>query len=155
VNSRLLALVALVAIAGCQSGPPAIAWNSDGCDFCRMTISDRQYAAAATTATGRTVKFDAIECLAGWTAAQTSAPKAIWVTDAEAPGSLIPVESARFFRAASGRSPMGKGFVAVAATRDMQAMAAVYGDGPFTWAAVRDTLQHAATSPARPTAGGQ
>jgi copper chaperone NosL len=151
---RSLLVAALVMLAACHAGPPEIAWNRDACDFCRMTISDRQYAAAATTSGGRSVKFDAIECLAGWVAAQPSPPRAIWVTDAEAPGTLIAVENARFFRAASGRSPMGKGFIAVAASRDPGPLAATYGSGPLSWSQVRDLVAREGATPAHAGAGG-
>jgi copper chaperone NosL len=140
VTIRSLLVSGFVALAACRGGPPSIAWNGDACDFCRMTISDRRYAAAATTATGRTVRFDAVECLAGWTITQPKPPRQIWVTDAERPGTLIAVDDARFFRASSGRSPMGKGFIAVAATTDSAMMAAKYGAGPFTWDQVRATI---------------
>lgn len=153
MTRRALVVAALViagGLAGCGGGPPAIAWNADACDFCRMTISERRFAAAATTATGRTVRFDAIECLAGWVIAQPEGPRAIWVTDAEVPGTLIPVDDARFFRAAAGRSPMGKGFIAVAASRDLPLMAAKYGEGPLTWDQIRVIVQREGATPAQP-----
>lgn len=146
----IAALFATSGVVGCGSGSPAIAWNADACDFCRMTISDRRYAAAATTATGRTVRFDAIECLAGWVIAQPKGPRAIWVTDAEVPGTLVPVGDARFFRTAAGRSPMGKGFIAVAATGDLQMMAAKYGEGPLTWDQVRVLVASEGVTPTHP-----
>ena len=147
---ELLASVLVIAagLTGCGGGPPEIAWNSETCDFCRMTISERRFAAAATTATGRTVRFDAIECLAGWVLAQPQGPRAIWVTDAERPGTLIPVDNARFFRLASGHSPMGKGFIAVAATRDLPLMAAKYGEGPLTWDQIRVIVRREGATPA-------
>lgn len=143
----------VVALFGCHGGPPDISWNADTCDFCRMTISERRFAAAATTATGRTVRFDAIECLTGWVMAQPQGPRAIWVTDAEAPGTLIPVDNARFFRLASGHSPMGKGFIAVAATRDLPLLAAKYGEGPLTWDQIRVIVKREGAIPAHPAGG--
>lgn len=151
---RSLVAAVLVALAACHAGPPEIVWNGDACDFCRMTISDRQYAAAATTAAGRTVKFDAIECLAGWTEAQPAPPRAIWVTDAAVPGTLIAVENARFFRAASGRSPMGKGFIAVATSHDLGTLAATYNSGPFTWSQVRQLVAQEGATPTHAGTGG-
>ena len=147
------AMMSVAWLAGCGGGPPEIAWNTDACDFCRMTISERQYAAAATTAAGRTVRFDAIECLAGWVKAQPREPRAIWVTNAEAPGTLIPVDHARFFRSMSGHSPMGKGFIAVAATRDLPQMAAKYGEGPLSWDQIRVLVEREGSTPTQPAVG--
>ncbi len=149
---ELMAVGMLVAggLTGCGGGPPQIAWNSDACDFCRMTISERRFAAAAITSTGRTVRFDAIECLAGWVMAQPQGPTAIWVTDAERPGTLIPVDNARFFRAVSGHSPMGKGFIAVATTHNLKQMVAKYGEGPLTWDQIRGIVKREGATPAHP-----
>lgn len=103
-------LVAAFLLAGCGSDKPVITFDVDQCDFCLMTISDRAYAAAATDAGGRTARFDAIECLAGWVAAQDQPAREIWVTDA-GPDTLIPAAAAAFHRDPGG-SPMGSGWIA-------------------------------------------
>jgi len=120
-------------IAGCASGPPTLAYDVDECAFCRMTISDRRFGAAARSATGRTVRFDSIECLAGWVEAEPDAPRALWVTDAMVPGELVPISTVRFHLAAPGTSPMGRGYIAVASTHG-----ATPWDGErLTWAEIR------------------
>lgn len=108
-----LLLAALLPLPACAHGAPGIRFDLDGCEHCRMTISDRRYAAAATTAGGRTVRFDSIECLAAWVAGAAEAPRALWVTDAMAPGTLVALAAVRFHRGAPGSSPMGMGFIAV------------------------------------------
>jgi copper chaperone NosL len=119
VNRRdavTLLLAALLPLPACATGAPGISFDLDSCEHCRMTISDRRYAAAATTAGGRTVRFDSLECLAAWVAQAAEAPKALWVTDAMAPGTLVPLATVRFHRGAPGSSPMGMGFIAVGTT---------------------------------------
>jgi hypothetical protein len=55
------------------------------------------------------------------------------VADASAPGTLLPVAELRFHRTAAGKSPMGKGFVAVARTAGPTPW-----DGPvLSWVEVR------------------
>lgn len=123
----------LVAVVGCAPSVPQILWDADACDYCRMTVSDRRFGAAAITSGGRTVHFDSIECLAAWVDAQPEAPRALWLSDATAPGVLHPLSELRFHRTAVGRSPMGKGFVAVGRTAKSTAW-----DGPtLTWDEVR------------------
>lgn len=122
-------LAVLLPLPACAQGAPEIRFDLDSCEHCRMTISDRRYAAAATTAGGRTVRFDSIECLAAWVAKAPEAPKALWVTDAMAPGTLVPLATVRFHRGAPGSSPMGMGFIAVGAERGSTPW-----DGPvLTW----------------------
>ncbi len=140
-------LATLVVVVGCSDGPPAIAWGTDDCDFCRMTITDQRYAAAAITATGRTVHFDAIECLAGWMAAQPRPPRTVWVTDITHPGTLIPAAAAQFYRTANGHSPMGRGLVAVGTTVDSVALKAMVVTGPLTWDEVRELVRREGAIP--------
>ena len=127
----LLAAV-LLPLPACTQGTPSITFDLDSCEHCRMTISDRRYAAAATTAGGRVMRFDSIECLAAWVAKVADAPKALWVTDAMAPGALVALATVRFHRGAPGSSPMGMGFIAVAAHHGTTPW-----DGPvLSWSAV-------------------
>jgi len=136
VTRQSAALTALIAVAGlmsCAPAAPDITWDVDECDYCRMTVSDKRFGSAAVTANGRTVHFDSIECLAAWVDAQPSAPRAVVIADASAPGTLLPVAELRFHRTAVGKSPMGKGFVAVA-----RSAGPTPWDGPvLTWVEVR------------------
>ena len=150
-----LRLMALALVAGCSAGPPAIAWGTDNCDFCRMTITDERYAAAAITATGRTVRFDAIECLAGWVAAQEKPPRSLWVTDISHPGGLIPVAEAHFYRGTGSHSPMGGGLVATAAGTDSSGTGAALGAGPLSWEDVRELVRQEGALPDSALRGGR
>lgn len=126
-------LFATASLMGCAPSVPEVAWDRDDCDYCRMTVSDRRFGAAAISAKGRTLHFDSIECLAAWVDAQPSPPRSTWLADASAPGTLLPVSALRFHRTAVGTSPMGKGFVAVARTAGKTPW-----DGPvFSWDEVR------------------
>ncbi|HET9065093.1 MAG TPA: hypothetical protein VFN22_04655 [Gemmatimonadales bacterium] len=135
-------------LAGCAAGPPTLAYDVDECAFCRMTISDRRFGAAARSATGRTVRFDSIECLAGWVEAEPAAPRALWVTDAMVPGVLVPISTVRFHRAPPGTSPMGRGYLAVTSTRGATAW-----DGErLSWAEIRREVAGAGVRVAPDTA---
>lgn len=111
--SRLMLVVTVLLLAACSSAPPEIAIDLDECRFCRMIISDARFAAAAETSTGRTVRFDSIECLAGWVLAEDQLPRAVWVTDASRPGTLVPAAEARYSRDGKISSPMGMGWIAM------------------------------------------
>jgi copper chaperone NosL len=114
---ELLALLAAAAVlpAGCGEAIPEIAFDHDACDWCRMTISDRRHAAVARTAGGRTARFDAIECLAAWTAAQADVLRTAWVTARGTTAPTLAVTEARFVRDRGAATPMATGWVAVAA----------------------------------------
>jgi len=138
---ELLALLAAAAVlpAGCGEAIPEIALDHDACDWCRMTISDRRHAAVARTAGGRTVRFDAIECLAAWTAAQAEAPRSAWVTERGTTVPTLPVTAARFLRDARAATPMAMGWVAITAGSSIDGVAW----GEVVAQVGRDGLPHA------------
>lgn len=120
---ELLALLAAAAVlpAGCGGeGIPEVAFDQDGCDWCRMTISDRRHAAVARTAGGRVARFDAIECLAAWTAAQAEAPRAAWVTASGTEAPRLAVDAARFRRDEAAGTPMAMGWVAIPIASELE-----------------------------------
>jgi hypothetical protein len=109
------ALAMLLLMTGCGTSAPQIAFDLDECRFCRMIISDERFAAAATTSGGRTVRFDSIECLAGWAVAEDEPPRALWVTNRQQPRTLIPVAQARFAKVTGEHTPMHGGWQGFAA----------------------------------------
>jgi copper chaperone NosL len=130
--ARAGAGVALV--GGCApAGPRAIAFGREQCATCRMTVDDPRYGAEVVTRTGRVHVFDSIECCAMFAAGADGADaRGTWVSDVRAPGTLVDVHVARFWRGGAS-TPMGMGLVATAA-----AAAPVAGaEGPLRWDAVR------------------
>jgi copper chaperone NosL len=122
-SSVAAALVGLLMI-GCRTGDvPHLAYDdSESCAVCRMAVTDNRYGAALVRTTGKTVRFDSIECLASFysqLAAGESAGVTAWVTDFTMPGTLMRADSARYLKSDSRRaSPMGKGLLAVAHDAD-------------------------------------
>ena len=130
---RLAAFLPLAVLLGCsRPGPRPIAYGQEHCGYCRMTVDDRRYAAEAITSTGKVHTFDSIECLAAYVGGGGAA-RGAWVSDVTRPGTLVSVDSARFWRLGAGGSPMGKGLVATVAGTPPTAGA----QGPMDWAAVR------------------
>ena len=64
---RLITVLSLLLLfAACSPQPRPIEYGTDLCDFCRMTIVDKQHAAELVTDKGRVYKFDAIECMVNY-----------------------------------------------------------------------------------------
>jgi copper chaperone NosL len=108
------AVAGVLALAGCAPKVPrAIAYGREACAECRMVADDPRFGAELVTAKGRLYVFDSIECLAAFTLAKGGDARGLWVTDYAHPGTLLPVDSARFRRlAGAAGSPMGKGLAA-------------------------------------------
>jgi copper chaperone NosL len=125
-SAARVAILSLV--VACTPGrPEAIAYDVDACAYCRMLIADGRFAAAIVTVRGRTVKFDSIECLVDYFRQASSAHDvaSVWVSDIRHPGVLIDATTARFINLGRGRTPMGRGWAAVASARDAAALGVI------------------------------
>lgn len=133
---RVARTATLTLLVACAPGrPDAIAYNVDACAYCRMLIGDGRFAAALVTVHGRTVKFDSIECLVGYyhQAAAVQDVASVWVTDLRHPGTLIDATTARFINLGGGRTPMGRGWAAVATARDAAALGVIDSNAIKRW----------------------
>jgi copper chaperone NosL len=135
---RAIASVLLLLLAACGArGPEPIALGVDGCDFCRMTISDARFGGEAVTSKGRVHKFDSIECLAGWArTAPAGSVRALNVIDTQHPGTIVPADSAGFIKGGFMNSPMGRSIVGFASPKAAEEQRTMLGGTVLTWAGV-------------------
>jgi copper chaperone NosL len=135
MNFPRIALLAF-AVAACSSRETeniAIAYGTDVCAYCRMTIDDESLAAAFEEERGHTHPFGEPGCLAAWLKEHTDARGVAWVRDASGEGWLRADDA---FFARGLRTPMAYG---LAAFRDRDAALVATrpaGAEPLTWAAV-------------------
>jgi nitrous oxide reductase accessory protein NosL len=107
-------LLLLFLVAACASGEfaPVPIEEGDMCSFCRMAISEKQFAAEIIT-DDATLKFDDVGCMLRYR--QAAADKldraAIFVTD-NVSREWLKAESAFFVRSKTIKTPMGSGIVA-------------------------------------------
>lgn len=111
-KSLSLSLFFLFACAAGQIGPVPID-DGDACSFCRMAISERQFAAEIIKTDEAVLKFDDIGCMLRYQekAEDKSKPAAIFVTD-YASKEWIKAEDAFFTRSETIKTPMGGGIIA-------------------------------------------
>lgn len=132
----------LGALHGCAASEPRpIDYGRDECAFCRMVVSEPRFATALVTATGRTIAFDSVECLAGYVMRQRArrerAPRSLWVSVDARPGRLAPAQDARYLRDSGTPSPMGKGIRALPPTKTSVRV----DDGSLTWEQVMTLVE--------------
>ncbi len=119
LNALLIALVC-ACNPGCggrdDTGPPKLHLGSDVCDFCKMIISDQNFAAAcvvrSTDGRVRSAAFDDIGCLLEYQ--RTLADDAIerrYVTDYDS-GAWLDATEVFYIQSPDVRSPMASGLIA-------------------------------------------
>ncbi len=106
-----LAMVGMAAmiLSSCgNSGPQAIHYNKDACEFCKMSISVPGFATELVTTKGRIYKFDDLSCMLAYTKANPQVPVLnLYVTSFVAPHEFIKTQDAYFVRHETLKSPMG------------------------------------------------
>jgi len=102
----------LIMLASCENktiGPVAIE-GTDMCSFCRMSISEKRYAAELIDNEGEVFKFDDIGCLANFVK-QKGTTGATFVMDFDR-REWLRAENAVYVRSAELETPMNGGIVA-------------------------------------------
>ena len=109
VKYSIVVFMFLLLVTSCNVGPKPIAYGSDGCHFCRMTIVDRQHAAEIVTDKGKAFKFDSSECMMNHLKDIDQKQVALYlVNDYNQPGELINATKATYLISERIPSPMGE-----------------------------------------------
>jgi len=133
-NDMLFPIFFLFLISGCTSTPKPIAYGSDGCHFCSMTIVDKQHAAQFMTKKGRSYAFDASECMLNHLKEIDKATVATFlVNDYNEPGEIIDATEATYLISKNIPSPMGEYLSAFASLEEAKYAHAENGGELFTW----------------------
>lgn len=115
-------------LVACSTEPEPIAYGSDACDFCEMTIVDKEFAAQSVSDKGKQFKYDAIECMINDHLQKNTKMAVKLVANFHEPGKMLEVDDAKFVQNDSINSPMG-GHLAAFSTENPDAKKA----GIYTW----------------------
>lgn len=106
----LWAIVGLGTLSqGCTQSTEPIRYGKDACEFCKMTIMDKKYAAEIVTDKGKALKFDDVSCLIKYMKAnKLKEPDLAFVVvnDYNKPGEWIDAKTATFLSSKDLKSPM-------------------------------------------------
>lgn len=139
----LWAIVGLGTVSqGCTQGPEPIRYGKDACEFCKMTIIDKRYAAEIVTDKGRAFKFDDLSCMVKYMKANKlneSALAFVVVNDYSKPGEWIDAKTATFLSSKDLRSPMRGDVAAFSAKSSATAHMTQFSEAEMlTWKEVFD-----------------
>jgi copper chaperone NosL len=124
-----VSIAALVVLANCQKRtvePVAIEAN-ETCSFCRMSISEKRYAAELIDNDGQAYKFDDIGCMANFIKQKrdNASIQATFVMDFDR-REWLEAENASYVRSSEFKTPMNGGIVAFKDQSSAQAAATKY-----------------------------
>ena len=110
-KNAVLLMVLVLMLLGCSNTPKPIAYGTDTCNYCSMTIVDKQHAAQFMTKKGRSYTFDASECMLNHLKEVDADKVGLYlVNDYNAPGQVIDATKAAFLISENIPSPMGAFF---------------------------------------------
>lgn len=132
------AVMMLMLLTACSQKPDKVHYGGDECAYCRMMITDNRFASQIVTETGKSIKFDAIECLADYTEEHKSELESakMWVSDFNNPGNWIEVGKANIVKSEVVKSPMGESLLAFESEDEMNEHLSEYPGKPVAWQSI-------------------
>ncbi len=139
MKSTFSILFLVLLFTGCEIKPQKINYGSDNCQYCNMTIVDRQHASQVVTDKGRAYKFDAIECMLNYQTENTDQSVAIYlVNDFKSPGELIDATTATYLISPEIASPMGANLSAFNSEEKAQKTKTENSGKLYNWEALKN-----------------
>ena len=123
------AIFTLIILAGCEPKPQPINYGSDGCEYCRMTITEAEFGSQVVNNQGRAYKFDSVECMAAFDLTNDNPENfhSKWVPNFLNREEWIEANEAVYLHSETLRSPMGLSLSAYADRESAEHMLQEYG----------------------------
>jgi copper chaperone NosL len=134
-------LLAAMTLSSCSPRARPIAFGTDSCHYCMMTIVNEQYGAEIVTKKGRVYTYDSVECMAAAILKKKIDPAMAQMTltiDFANPRQLVDANKSVFLHSSQLRSPMGMNLTSFADPGAADGALSRYDGELFTW---EETLQ--------------
>ncbi|MEP6260372.1 MAG: nitrous oxide reductase accessory protein NosL [Gillisia sp.] len=104
-----------ILLVSCSNEPEPIAYGSDQCSYCKMTIVSKAHSAQMVTKKGKQIKYDAVECMVKDNLNNYEASEIAIMQFANymEPGSMLSSQDAVFVIDEKITSPMGANLAAI------------------------------------------
>jgi copper chaperone NosL len=139
-RATVLLLFAVPMLAACEPTPQAIDFGREECAHCKMTISDKRFAAELLTTKGKAYKFDAIECMAAFVNDGKVAATdihSLWVMNYDTPGEFLSAKKSFFLQGEQFQSPMSLNLAAFENKAALTKAQQRFGGKELYWDGVR------------------
>jgi copper chaperone NosL len=141
IKTTMIAVLMTLLLSACSSGPQPIKYGTDGCDFCKMTISDNRFGGELITQKGKAYKFDDLHCLSSFLKSNYIEPAEIgeiYLVDFSRPGTLIVSKESFLLKSEALRSPMGANIAAFKEKDSMTKFSTQYPGEGISWETVKN-----------------
>jgi copper chaperone NosL len=104
------AVFIMICCSSCSTGPQAIQFGKDACDFCKMTIFDQRFGGEVITKKGKVYKFDDIHCISSFLKSSDSRKTdlaGIYLLDYTEPQKFVHANESFLLQSNGLHSPMG------------------------------------------------
>lgn len=120
---KLVGLCLLPLVLACSVEPEPIAYGTDACHACKMTLVDKKFGAELVTQKGKVYKFDDVNCMLDFYNNPENSPEQFkykLVVDFSQPTKLIAANDAFFLKSAEIKSPMASQIAAFESKDSME-----------------------------------
>jgi copper chaperone NosL len=131
----IILLAGTLSLFSCSQEPKPINYGKDACDFCKMIIMDKRYAAEIVTTKGKAYKFDDILCEANFIHSgkvPASEIACAYIVDFNT-SEFLNTKEAFFLKNETLRSPMGGNIAAFKTKEDLEAAQKKMKGELITW----------------------
>lgn len=130
-------LIVISCFTACSTEPEPIKYGVVACDFCKMTIVDKRFAAEWVTDKGKVFRFDDIGCFRNFRKLE-NAKGAAYLNDYNGKQSLVKAENLYYLFSTKIKAPMGGNTVAFISKEERDSMVSVLAGNPVTWSEIID-----------------
>ncbi|MCY7330524.1 MAG: nitrous oxide reductase accessory protein NosL [Saprospiraceae bacterium] len=139
--AALAAIFTMLSFTSCTTGPEPIRYGQDGCQHCKMTLTDRRFGSEIVTTKGKVFKFDDLNCLANYLkeggVAEQDVAQVVSV-DFKKAGTFVDVQQAFFLKSEAIKSPMRGDVATFSNQQDRNVIKTTIGGGQeMTWQEVK------------------
>lgn len=135
-RSFALAGLFFFGLTACSQDPQPVHLGSDECAYCKMIIADAKFPTQLVNETGKSFRFDSIECMRSFVKANPDRAESakLYVTNFGNPGTWIEAQKAFFVISEVISSPMGAYLLAFASAGERTKHLAQYEGQAIDWA---------------------
>ncbi len=134
-------LVIPMVLTACEVRPQIINYGNEACEYCNMTIVDKQHASQLVNTNGKAYNFDAIECMIHYSEENHQMVYQLYlINDFTKPGDLINAKTATYLVSPEISSPMGANLSGFASTIEAEKAKSKYGGQLYHWEAITEKI---------------